>query len=148
MTKQWWLDSLVQEVCITEWILFDGNILPKWPMLTISPCSAILESNQNCTAWWNSVGRLPKGKCWQFHHAVQLWNPTKILQHGEIHLEDYQKENVGNFTMLNWFKMVWSGLESISKHEILQGVVLIVSYILSQLALIYWSKKFKKDKIW
>ena len=79
---------------------------------------------------------------------MQFWNPTKIVQRGEIQLEDYQKENVGNFTMLNWFKLVWSGLESISKHEILQGVVLIVSYILSQFALIYWSKKFKKDKIW
>ena len=60
----------------------------------------IIKSNQNCAAWWNSVGRLPKGKCWQFHHVVQFWNPTKIVQHGEIQLEDYQKENVDNFTML------------------------------------------------
>ena len=29
-----------------------------------------------------------------------ILNPTKIVQHGEIQLEDYQKENVDNFTML------------------------------------------------
>ena len=34
----------------------------KRKTLTISPCCAILKSNPNCTAWWNSFGRLPKGK--------------------------------------------------------------------------------------
>ena len=72
----------------------------KMKMLTISPCCAILKSNPNCSAWWNTFGRVPKWKRWQFHHVVQFCNPTNIVQHGEIHLEDYQNENVDNFTML------------------------------------------------